>query len=114
MTHLRKIMLEELERRNYSQSTVRTYIRTVEDFAQDFKRPPDQAGLPGLRRLAMSAADDCRLIWPTLIPQPFRLSTGRTEVGQQHSTTSPYFNLLQNAATSTQPIFFYAFDLPGG
>ncbi len=44
MTHLRKIMLEELQRRNYSQSTTRSYLRTVEDFARCFHRPPDCLG----------------------------------------------------------------------
>jgi integrase/recombinase XerD len=42
VTHLRKMMLEELERRNYSQSTVSSYIRTIQDLARYFKRPPDQ------------------------------------------------------------------------
>ena len=42
MTHLRKMMLEELERRNYAQTTIDCYIRTVEDFARYFRRPPDQ------------------------------------------------------------------------
>jgi site-specific recombinase XerD len=36
VTHLRKLMLEELQRRNYSQSTVRSYIKTLEDFAKHF------------------------------------------------------------------------------
>jgi hypothetical protein len=31
MTHLRNLMLEELERRNYSQSTVRAYLMTIKD-----------------------------------------------------------------------------------
>ena len=31
MTHLRNLMLEELERRNYSQNIVRTYLMTIED-----------------------------------------------------------------------------------
>ncbi len=44
MTHLRKMMLEELERRNYAQTTTRLYIQTIEDFAGYFKRPPDQLG----------------------------------------------------------------------
>jgi integrase/recombinase XerD len=35
-------MLEELERRNYSQSTARAYLRTIEDLARYFKRSPDQ------------------------------------------------------------------------
>ena len=42
MTHLRKMMLEELERRNYAQTTISSYIRTIEDFARYFRRPPDQ------------------------------------------------------------------------
>jgi integrase/recombinase XerD len=44
MPHLRKKMLEELERRNYAQTTTRSYIHTIEDFTRYFKRPPDQLG----------------------------------------------------------------------
>ena len=33
MTHLRQIMLEELRRRNYAESTIHTYIHTVEHCA---------------------------------------------------------------------------------
>jgi len=33
VTRLRKMMLKELQRRNYSQHTTRYYVRTVEDFA---------------------------------------------------------------------------------
>jgi site-specific recombinase XerD len=36
------MMLEELERPNYAQSTTRAYLRTIEDLARYFKRPPDQ------------------------------------------------------------------------
>jgi integrase/recombinase XerD len=50
VTHLRKMMLEELERRNYSQSTVRAYVKTIEDLARYFKRPPDQLGPKQLRQ----------------------------------------------------------------
>src|SRR5207244_9097544 len=42
--HLRKIMLEELQRRNYAQHTTRSYIRTVEDFARHFNCSPDRLG----------------------------------------------------------------------
>ena len=49
MTQLRKMMLEELERRNYSQSTVSAYVATIRDLARYFKRPPDQLGPEQLR-----------------------------------------------------------------
>ncbi len=50
MTHLRKIMLEELRRRNYAESTIRAYIRTVEHFSHHFHRPPDQLGPEHIRQ----------------------------------------------------------------
>src|SRR5216684_9100373 len=37
-------MLEELQRRNYSEDTIRSYIYTVEDFARRFNCPPDRLG----------------------------------------------------------------------
>ena len=40
MTHLRKIMLEELQRRNYATTTIENYIHAVEEFAKYFRRPP--------------------------------------------------------------------------
>ena len=44
MTHLRKTMLEELQRRNYAQNTIRHYVRTVEGFARRFHCSPDRLG----------------------------------------------------------------------
>jgi len=44
VTHLRKMMLEDLQRRNYAQNTTRYYIRAVEDFARYFNCPPDRLG----------------------------------------------------------------------
>ena len=49
MTHLRKMMLEELERRNYSAGTTRRYLRFVERFAQHFHKSPDKLGPDQLR-----------------------------------------------------------------
>lgn len=44
MTHLRKLMLDELQRRNYSQSTAEAYIHALKEFAGYYHRPPDQLG----------------------------------------------------------------------
>jgi integrase/recombinase XerD len=49
VTRLRKMMLEELQRRNFSQHTIRYYIHTVEDFARHFNRAPDRLGLRHIR-----------------------------------------------------------------
>src|SRR5258706_3073745 len=49
MTRLRKMMLEELQRRNFSEDTIRHYIHAVEDFARHFNRPPDRLGLRHIR-----------------------------------------------------------------
>ena len=49
MTRLRNMMLEELERRNYSDRTARGYISAVADFARHFGKPPDQLGPDELR-----------------------------------------------------------------
>ena len=49
MTRLRKTMLEELQRRNYSQTTVKAYLHSVEAFAKHFQRPPDQLGPEQIR-----------------------------------------------------------------
>jgi site-specific recombinase XerD len=43
------MMLEELQRRNYSQHTTRSDIHAVEDFARRFNRPPDRLGLRHIR-----------------------------------------------------------------
>src|SRR5215472_15833991 len=44
MTRLRKMMLEELQRRNYSVGTIRCYLRTVEEFSRRFNCSPDRLG----------------------------------------------------------------------
>ena len=49
MTHLRKMMLEELQRRNYAQTTIRSYIRIMEDFSRRFQRAPNRLGPKHIR-----------------------------------------------------------------
>jgi len=49
MTRLRKMMLEELQRRNYSEITTRKYLQYVTAFARHFGKSPDQLGANELR-----------------------------------------------------------------
>jgi integrase/recombinase XerD len=49
VTRLRKMMLEELQRRNYSAITTRKYLRVVSDFAKHFGKSPDKLGPNELR-----------------------------------------------------------------
>jgi site-specific recombinase XerD len=42
VTHLKKMTLEELQRRNYAETTTRHYIRAVQDFSRRFNCPPDR------------------------------------------------------------------------
>jgi len=50
VTQLRNKMLEELQRRNYSHRTAKTYVRIVRDFAEYFHQPPDKLGPEQIRQ----------------------------------------------------------------
>jgi site-specific recombinase XerD len=50
MTHLRKMMLEELQRRNYSEHTAEAYIRALRDYAAHYHLPPDRLGPEQIRQ----------------------------------------------------------------
>jgi len=49
VTQLRKMMLEDLQRRNYSKTTVRAYLHSVQAFAEHFHTRPDHLGLEHIR-----------------------------------------------------------------
>ncbi len=61
MTHLRKLMLDELQRRNYAQNTVRAYINIVEKFAQHFGRSPERLGPEHIREYQVQLFRDRHL-----------------------------------------------------
>jgi hypothetical protein len=43
------LTLDEIARRNYTEGTTRSYLRTIEDLARYFHRPPDQLGPEQIR-----------------------------------------------------------------
>ena len=69
MTKLRMRTLEELERRNYSQATARTYIGAIRGFAAYFHRSPDQLGAEEIRQYQL------HLVERELHPRSIRIQT---------------------------------------
>lgn len=61
MTHLRKLTLDEIARRNYTQATTRAYLRIIEEFARYFHRPPDQLGPDQIREYTAHLFRDRKL-----------------------------------------------------
>jgi integrase/recombinase XerD len=58
MTPLRKRMLDELELRNLSARTTRTYVGVVERFAKYFQKPPQQLGPQQVREYLLHLIRD--------------------------------------------------------
>jgi site-specific recombinase XerD len=67
VTRLRKMMLEELQRRNYSAITTRNYLRVVTDFAKHFGKSPDKLGPNELRTYQAYLLQECKLTPGTVV-----------------------------------------------
>jgi len=61
MTRLRKLMLDELERRNYASSTADAYVHALKEFAAHFRRPPDQLGPQQISEFQLHLLRDLKL-----------------------------------------------------
>jgi integrase/recombinase XerD len=67
VTRLRKMMLEELQRRNYSPATIRQYLYTVTDFTRYFGRSPDKLGPDQLRTFQAHLLSERKLAVGTVV-----------------------------------------------
>ena len=61
MTQLRKKVLEELKRRNYSEATARAYVGAIRKFAECFHRSPDQLGIEHVRQYQVHLFEEKKL-----------------------------------------------------
>jgi len=62
-------MLEELQRLNYAETTIRHYIRTVEDFARRFNCAPDRLGPRHIREFQAELFQKRKLSPNSVIPK---------------------------------------------
>ena len=67
MTRLRQMMLEELQRRNYSQLTIESYLHAVEDFARYFGQSPDQLNQEHIRQYHLHLVQDRKFAVNTIV-----------------------------------------------
>ena len=66
MTKLRQRMIEDLQLRNYSPLTIRSYIEAVADFARFSNNPPDQLGPDDIRKYQLHLVHEKKVAWSTL------------------------------------------------
>jgi integrase/recombinase XerD len=66
VTRLRQLMLDELQRRNCSSSTIYSYIHAVEDFARYFGRSPYRLGPDHIQQYQAHLLRDRKLLAGTV------------------------------------------------
>ena len=87
MTHLRKMMLDELQRRNYAQNTCWKLVLTFEPFKFSW----DTRNLRTLPFTRISLAVICRRLVarlePSSYPSPMKSSVRESESGNEPATS---------------------------
>ena len=89
MTQLRKMMLEELQRRNYSNGTIRHHLRAVEEFANHYGKSPDKLGLNELRSYQAYLLKERKLAVGTVVNHVAGLRFFFVRTLKRHKTSPP-------------------------
>jgi hypothetical protein len=71
-------VLEELERRNYSQATAHTYVAAIRRFAEHFHRSPDQLGCEEIRQYQLYLMEERKLRPKSVMVRPQAFATPST------------------------------------
>jgi integrase/recombinase XerD len=67
VTPLRQRMLEDLQIRHYSPTTIRIYLHCIAEFAQHFGKPPDRLGAEHIRQYQLFLVKEKKVARPTFI-----------------------------------------------
>ena len=67
MTVLRQWMRDDLQLRNYSDHTIRAYLRCVADVAQHFRTSPEHLGPEQVRTYQLFLVQDKQVSWTTVV-----------------------------------------------
>jgi hypothetical protein len=100
VTRLRKRMLEELQGRDCSHSSVRIYLHIVSDFARYFRRSPDTLGPEHIRQYQL------HLFQEKLSPYTIRQHTAALRFfffKTLHRTFAPNIFLSPSSANDSRP-----------
>jgi len=84
MTPLRLRMLEQLQLRNLSETTIQTYLRLVERFAKHFGVSPTKLGPDHVRRYLLHLLNDRKDTWGTV-----QVNRGRSSSSTSEFSNSP-------------------------
>jgi integrase/recombinase XerD len=67
MTPLRQRMLEDMQLRNYSEHTIRAYLRGVADFAKHFGTSPQHLGPEQVRTYQLFLVQEKKVAWSSIV-----------------------------------------------
>ena len=98
MTALRQRMLEDLQIRHYSPTTIRIYLHSVAEFAHHFRKPPDQLGPEDIRQYQLFLMKEKQVSLSSYIQMSARFvpSIPTRSARRSPSSASPFRDANEN------------------